>query len=108
MSPVIEKISALYRGSAQPLAVKPNILPLVIPIVPDIKGFRKGFRDVSKRGHGEVMPCLPSQEKLPLKNQQAREEPLERNADGALLITQTKCNLKRDVDLEDGVGDAVQ
>jgi hypothetical protein len=45
------------------------------------------------------MPCLPSQEKLPLKNLQAREEPLERNAEGALLITQTKSNLKRDVDL---------
>jgi hypothetical protein len=36
MSPVIEKISAFYRGSAPPLAVKPNILPLVIPIVQDM------------------------------------------------------------------------
>jgi len=36
MSPVIEKISALYRDSAQPLSVKPNILPVVIPIVPDM------------------------------------------------------------------------
>jgi len=36
MSPIIEKISAFYRGSAPPLAVKPNISPIVIPIVPDM------------------------------------------------------------------------
>jgi hypothetical protein len=36
MSPVIEKISDLYRGSTQPLSVKPKVSLVVIPIVPDM------------------------------------------------------------------------
>jgi len=36
MSPVIEKISDFYRDSAQHLSVKPNILLVFTPIVPDM------------------------------------------------------------------------